>query len=164
MSAQPNPWWRLSPMHPSHLPQVLHIESRAYPFPWSEGIFADCLRIGYSSWVVTDTLGQVLAYALMSMAVGEAHVLNICVDPDQRRRGLARYLMGHLLQVARAAGTQLMLLEVRRSNDAAMDLYSSYGFQQIGLRKNYYPAQSGREDAFVLALDFGQGAGDESGT
>src|SRR3546814_14721851 len=84
-------------MHPSHLPQVLMIEQEAYTHPWTEGIFSDCLRAGYSAWVVTNTLGEVQAYALMSMAVGEAHILNICVAPDQRRQGMAGFLLRHLL-------------------------------------------------------------------
>jgi ribosomal-protein-alanine N-acetyltransferase len=140
-------------MHPSHLPQVLEIENRAYPFPWTEGIFRDCLKTGYSAWVVTNILGEVLSYALMSMAVGEAHVLNICVDPNQQRQGLGRFLMEHLVSLARAANCTIVLLEVRKSNKSAFKLYESMGFQRLGLRKNYYPAQDGREDAIVLGLE-----------
>jgi len=140
-------------MHPSHLPQVLEIERRAYRFPWTESIFKDCLKTGYSSWVVTNTLGEVMAYAFMSMAVGEAHILNICTDPQYLRQGLARYLFDHLLKLARAANVTIVLLEVRRSNKPAIRLYESYGFQRLGLRKAYYPAEGGREDAFVLGLD-----------
>lgn len=140
-------------MHPEHLPQVLLIERAVYRFPWTEGIFRDCLQVGYSSWVVSDTIGAVQAYALMSMAVGEAHILNICVAPAQQRRGLARYLMAHLLNLARAADTERMLLEVRSSNHCALGLYASLGFSRIGLRKGYYPADTGREDALVLALE-----------
>ncbi|MGH8428919.1 MAG: ribosomal protein S18-alanine N-acetyltransferase [Solimonas sp.] len=154
MSAQPETLWRLAPMHPSHLPQVLDIERQVYPFPWTDGIFQDCLRVGYSSWVVTNTLGEVLAYALMSMAVGEAHVLNLCVSPDQQRQGLAQFLMKHLLMVARAANVTLVLLEVRVSNKPAQKLYDQFGFKRLGLRKAYYPAAGGREDALVLGLDF----------
>ncbi|NKF23320.1 ribosomal protein S18-alanine N-acetyltransferase [Solimonas marina] len=153
MSAQPEDIWRLYPMHPSHLPQVMEIEQQAYTHPWTEGIFNDCLRVGYSAWVVTNTLGEVLAYALMSMAVGEAHVLNICVAPDQQRRGVAAFLLRHLLMVARAAGVTLVLLEVRRSNKAAQKLYENFGFAKIGERRGYYPAAEGREDAWVLSLE-----------
>ena len=140
-------------MHPAHLPQVLEIERKAYPFPWSEGIFKDCLKTGYSAWVVTNTLGEVLAYALMSMAVGEAHVLNLCVDPDGQRQGLGRHLLQHLITLARAAHCTQVLLEVRKSNKAAFKLYEASGFVRIGLRKGYYPAMSGREDAVVLSLE-----------
>lgn len=153
MSAQLEGAWRLYPMHPSHLAQVLTIEQEAYTHPWTEGIFSDCLRVGYSAWVVTNTLGEVQAYALMSMAVGEAHILNICVAPDQQRRGMAAFLLRHLLMVARAAGVGLVLLEVRKSNDAAQKLYRKYNFTKIGERRDYYPAREGREDALVLALE-----------
>ncbi|NGY03651.1 ribosomal protein S18-alanine N-acetyltransferase [Solimonas terrae] len=153
MSAQLQSAWRLYPMHPSHLQQVLAIEREAYTHPWTEGIFSDCLRVGYSAWVVTNTLGEVLAYTLMSMAVGEAHILNICVAPDQQRQGLAAFLLKHLLMVARAADVTLLLLEVRKSNKAAQKLYDGFGFARIGERRDYYPALDGREDALVLALE-----------
>lgn len=153
MSAQPEDAWRLQPMHPAHLPQVLAIEKEAYSHPWTDGIFGDCLRVGYSAWVVTNTLGEVQAYALMSMAVGEAHILNICVAPDQQRRGMAAFLLRHLLMVARAAGVTLVLLEVRKSNDAAQRLYKNFHFAKVGERRDYYPAREGREDALVLALE-----------
>lgn len=152
MSALPQELWRLQPMHPSHLPQVLDIEQRAYPFPWTEGIFKDCLKVGYSSWVVSNTIGEVLAYALMSMAVGEAHVLNLCVAPEHQRQGLAHLLLDHLLKLARAANVTIILLEVRKSNKPAIRLYEQYGFERLGLRKGYYPAKEGREDALVLGL------------
>ncbi|TXH05118.1 MAG: ribosomal-protein-alanine N-acetyltransferase [Nevskiaceae bacterium] len=140
-------------MHPAHLPQVLEIERRAYAFPWTEGIFRDCLKTGYSAWVLTNTLGEVQAYALMSMAVGEAHVLNLCVDPQRQRSGLGRQLLDHLITLARAAHCTQVLLEVRKSNKAAFRLYETRGFERIGLRKGYYPALDGREDAIVLSLE-----------
>ena len=153
MSAQPHQLWQLHPMHGRHLQQVLEIEKQSYEFPWTEAIFEDCLRVGYSAWVVVDTSGCVLAYAFMSMAAGEAHVLNICVAPQQQRQGLARFLLKHLLMVARAASVALMLLEVRVSNVAAQALYAQFGFRHLGQRKAYYPARLGREDAIVLGLD-----------
>jgi ribosomal-protein-alanine N-acetyltransferase len=145
--------WRLLPMHPAHLPQVLEIETRAYPFPWTDGILKDCLKAGYSAWVVTNTLGEVLAYSFMSMAVGEAHILNICVDPNQQRQGLGLFLMQHLTTLARAANCTIVLLEVRKSNKGAFKLYDSLGFERLGVRKNYYPSHDGREDAIVLGLE-----------
>lgn len=152
MSAQPQALWQLYPMHVSHLPQVLEIENRAYPFPWSEGIFKDCLKVGYSSWVVGNPQNEILSYALMSMAVGEAHILNLCVAPEYQGQGLARFMMDHLLQLVRAAHMTQVLLEVRKSNKAAIQLYESYRFERLGLRKGYYPAPAGREDALVLGL------------
>jgi [ribosomal protein S18]-alanine N-acetyltransferase len=153
VSAQPQELWRLHPMSASHLSQVAVIEQVSYEFPWTEGIFLDCLRVGYSAWVVTDTTGAVMAYALMSMAAGEAHILNICVAPQHRRCGLAQFLLKHLLMIARAASVGLLLLEVRRSNLAAQRLYADFGFSELGVRRGYYPAREGREDALVLGLE-----------
>lgn len=153
MSAQPKPGRQILPMHVSHLSRVLEIERRAYPFPWSEGIFRDCLKAGYSGWILCDETGAIAGYALMSMAVDEAHVLNLCIDPDSQRQGLGRMLLEHLIMLAQAANATIVLLEVRKSNKAAIRLYESKGFQRLGLRKGYYPAQDGREDALVLGFD-----------
>lgn len=150
MSAQPEPLWQLRPMQPAHLPEVLAIERRAYPFPWTEGILGDCLKVGYSAWVVNDPRGSILAYAFMSMAVGEAHVLNLCVDPAYHQQGLGRFLLAHLTRIATAAGMDVMLLEVRKSNAAAIALYLKSGFHRLGVRKGYYPAHQGSEDALLL--------------
>lgn len=150
MSAQPEQAWQLAPMSAAHLLQVLEIERRAYEFPWSEGVFRDCLQVGYSAWVVHDSSGVLLAYAVMSMAVGEAHILNLCVDPAQQRRGLGRFLVQHLRRLALSARTQQLLLEVRPSNAAGIALYQGVGFHQVGRRKDYYPAKNGREDALLF--------------
>jgi ribosomal-protein-alanine N-acetyltransferase len=144
---------RLLPMHASHLPQVLEIEQCAYEFPWSEGIFKDCFKVGYSSWIVTNLRQEILAYAVMSMAVGEAHILNLCVDPRLHRQGLGRYLLQYLTTLARAAHCTIVLLEVRKSNKSAIRLYEGQGFTRLGLRKGYYPAAEGREDAIVLGYE-----------
>lgn len=140
-------------MHPVHLPHVIDIEQRAYRFPWSLGNFEDSLRAGYSAWVVESPFQDVLAYALMTMAAGEAHILNLCVAPEYQGQGIGRYLLQHLITVAAAAGTQLLLLEVRVSNEAGIRLYEQNGFKDLGLRKGYYPADGGREDARVLGLE-----------
>lgn len=140
-------------MHVSQLPQILEIERRAYPFPWTETIFRDCLRAGYSAWVLIDVSSNIAGYAFMSMALDEAHVLNICVDPDHQRCGFGFKLLKHLLKLARTAQATIVLLEVRKSNKPAQKLYESMGFQRLGVRKNYYPAQDGREDALVLGYD-----------
>ena len=123
MSAQPQPGWRILPMHLSHLSQVLEIERRAYPFPWSEGIFRDCLKAGYSGWILANEHGVLGGYALMSMAVDEAHVLNLCIDLPAQRQGLGRMLLDHMIMLARAANATIVLLEVRKSNKAAIHLY-----------------------------------------
>jgi ribosomal-protein-alanine N-acetyltransferase len=150
VSAQPQVLWRLQPMSGVHLKPVLEIERRAYEFPWTESIFRDCLRVGYSTWLVTQGGDPILAYGVMSMAVGEAHILNLCVEPAYHQQGLGRFLLTHFLRLARGAGMELMLLEVRKSNAAAIALYDRMGFRKLGVRKGYYPANDGREDAWLL--------------
>jgi ribosomal-protein-alanine N-acetyltransferase len=152
MSAQPQPGWKIRPMQPEHLPQVIEIERRAYPFPWTESIFRDCLKSGYSVWLFENPDGQVVGYGVMSFAVDEAHLLNLCVDPDWQQHGLGRAMLSHLLKIARAGGATLMILEVRKSNRAALKLYQQRGFYRLGERKGYYPAPGGREDALVLGF------------
>jgi ribosomal-protein-alanine N-acetyltransferase len=137
-------------LHRNDLQAVLEIERVSYEFPWSEGIFRDCLRMGYSSWVVTNTLDEILGYGLMSYAMDEAHILNICVNPDSRRCGIGAYVLEHLMAQARQREVDWVLLEVRKSNLAAIALYQGAGFHEIGERRNYYPAAKGREDALVL--------------
>lgn len=155
VSAQPEQLWNLRPMDVASLSQVVDIERRAYAFPWTEGIFRDCLNVGYSAWVVASPADEVLAYAVMSMAVGEAHVLNLCVEPAYHQQGLGRFLLTHLQQIARSAGMDIMLLEVRKSNAAAIALYQGMGFHKLGVRKAYYPARDGSEDALLLGYNLG---------
>lgn len=153
MSACPDSLLQLHPMGIGHLSQVMAIERQSYEFPWSETIFADCLHAGYSAWVLTTAEEEVLAYALLAMGAGEAHVLNVCTAPTHRRLGLARSLLQHLIMISRAADLDRVLLEVRVSNTQGRGLYESLGFRRIGLRPRYYPGRDAREDAVVLALD-----------
>jgi len=137
------------PMREPDLEQVLCIERDAYGFPWSPGIFRDCLQVGYCCWVL-ERQAQVEAYGIMQVAVGEAHVLNLCVAPQAHGQGLGRLMLQTLLAVARDHGAESVLLEVRPSNAPALALYRSEGFRTVGTRRGYYPAQAGREDAFIL--------------
>ena len=132
------------------LPVILGIEQRSYRFPWSEGIFHDCLRFGYSSWVI-EVERQVIGYGVMSLAVNECHILNICVDPDWQGQGIGRRMLHQLITIARARKADTAFLEVRQTNSQALSLYYSEGFNEIGVRRNYYPALFGREDAIILA-------------
>ncbi len=140
---------QIRPMHELDVPSVVAIERLAYQFPWSEGVFRDCLRVGYVCRVV-EVDGETAGYAIMSMGAGEAHVLNLCVHPDHRDRGLARGLLNYLIERARAAGMREAFLEVRPSNLVAIRLYHSLFFEQVGVRRAYYQAVGGREDALVL--------------
>jgi [ribosomal protein S18]-alanine N-acetyltransferase len=139
----------IRPMHELDIPMVVAVEKAAYQFPWSEGIFRDCLRVGYVCRVI-DVAGELGGYGIMSVGAGEAHILNVCVRAEYRCRGFARKTLLYLLDRARASGVQEAYLEVRPSNVAAARLYHSLGFEQVGIRRGYYQALMGREDACVL--------------
>jgi len=138
-------------MRMDDLSVVTGIEKEAYPFPWTEGIFRDCLRVGYCC-VVLEVAGETQGYGVMSIGSAEAHLLNICIRPSRQRCGLGGDLLKWLLERAREGAAQEVFLEVRRSNAGALALYRLAGFRKIGLRRNYYRADNGREDAVVLSL------------
>lgn len=133
------------------LDAVLEIESRAYQFPWTRGIFADCLRANNTCRVACLD-GAIVGHAILSVAAGEANLLNVCVQRDRQGRGLGRAFMHQLIHMVNVMGAQTLFLEVRPSNKVAIALYDSLGFVQVGLRKDYYPGEQGREDARVMAL------------
>lgn len=137
------------------LREILLIENRAYQFCWTEGVFRDCLRAGYHCQVLAvPNGGSIQGYGVMSAAVGEAHIFNICVRPELQGRGLARRVLDHLLGIARSEAVKTAFLEVRASNTPALRLYSAAGFCEIGVRPGYYPAPRGRrEDALVMAKE-----------
>jgi ribosomal-protein-alanine N-acetyltransferase len=137
-------------MQPDDLDDIMRIELQAYPYPWTRGIFSDCLRVGYCCWVL-EADEKIVGYGVMSIGVGEAHILNVCVDPQQQRQGYGCVILEHLLGIARRHATEVCLLEVRPSNVAAVALYHACGFNEVGVRKNYYPHDDGREDALILA-------------
>jgi [ribosomal protein S18]-alanine N-acetyltransferase len=139
----------IRPMHELDIPMVVAVEKASYQFPWSEGIFRDCLRVGYVCRVI-DVGGDLAGYGIMSVGAGEAHILNVCVRNEYRCRGFARKALLHLLERAHAGGMHEAFLEVRPSNVAAARLYHSMGFEQVGIRRGYYQATLGREDASVL--------------
>jgi [ribosomal protein S18]-alanine N-acetyltransferase len=141
----------IRPMRATDVAEVVDIERSSYQFPWSEGIFRDCLRVGYVCRVVTLSR-QLLGYGVMSVGAGEAHILNLCVGEAFRCRGVGKRLLSSLIERAAAAGMGAAFLEVRPSNTAAIRLYLSMGFEQVGSRRGYYQAASGREDAAVLKL------------
>ena len=147
----PMPRLMMRRMLESDVADVVATERLAYAFPWSEGIFRDCLRAGYICRVAElDDL--FVGYGILSVGAGEAHVLNVCVHAGFRFRGLGRHLMLHLIELARSTGAHDLFLEVRPSNPIAVRLYHSLGMQQIGVRRGYYQAEHGREDAIVMRL------------
>jgi ribosomal-protein-alanine N-acetyltransferase len=139
----------IRPMMEIDLADIATIEQKSYAFPWSENIFRDCLRVGYTCRAL-DMAGQIIGYGVMSLGAGEAHILNVCVRDEFRNLGFGRRLLEHLLERATAAGVSEAFLEVRPSNLAAIRLYQRLGFDQIGIRRGYYQAPDGREDAIVL--------------
>jgi [ribosomal protein S18]-alanine N-acetyltransferase len=144
----------IRPMHDEDVAEVIRIERSSYQFPWTEGIFHDCLRVAYLCRVAVQNQ-QIIGYAVMSTGAGEAHILNLCVREDGRRAGIGRLLIRYLLDQARESGLSDAFLEVRPSNAIAMTLYQSMGFSQIGTRRGYYQALGGREDAAVLGMKLG---------
>ncbi len=139
-------------MRADDLVAVHALEVRAYEFPWTLGIFRDCLRADYPASILEDE-GRIVGYFLLSLAAGEAHILNICIAPELQGRGHGRALLRELLQLARERGAQRIFLEVRPSNLHAISLYHDEGFNEIGRRPRYYPARQGREDGLVMALE-----------
>jgi ribosomal-protein-alanine N-acetyltransferase len=139
-------------MQLADLPDVLRNERQGYTHPWTEGIFRDCLRNGQECWLLMSSNLNV-GHGILSIAAGESHLLNVCVHPDFQGHGFGRILVEHVLERARAGKASTIFLEVRPSNMAACELYDKLGFNEVGIRENYYPSKVGREDALVLAKE-----------
>ena len=137
-------------MQHGDLKMVSDIERRSYEFPWSHGVFRDCLLAGYRS-IVLIRQERVAGYSILSVAAGEAHILNLCVDPEFRSLGYGERLLDEILFRARSASVREIFLEVRPSNEMALTLYRKKGFYQVANRPAYYQSHEGREDAAVLA-------------
>ena len=138
-------------MRPSDLSDVASLEKALYAFPWSLGNFRDSVTAGYDCWVVTHG-DAVIGYAVLMVALDEAHLLNFAIAAEWQNQGIGRAFLQHMIEIARVAGCQIVYLEVRPSNLAARHLYKEMGFQQIAIRPDYYPAMGGREDALFLGL------------
>lgn len=138
-------------MRAGDLGEVLDIEYGVYPFPWTQGNFLDSIESGYETWIARAENAKLAAYFLLMMAVDEAHLLNITVAPAFQGKGVGRRMLDKAVELARVYGMQSVLLEVRPSNLRALHIYRQYGFAEIGVRKNYYPApRETREDAIVM--------------
>jgi ribosomal-protein-alanine N-acetyltransferase len=137
-------------MRHEDLGHVSDIERRSYEFPWSHGVFRDCLLAGYQC-IVLDRDGDVAGYGILSVAAGEAHILNLCIEPALRSHGYGERLLDEILFRARTASVREIFLEVRPSNTHAIALYKKKGFHQVANRPAYYQAHKGREDAAVFA-------------
>ena len=144
---------QLRPMQNSDLSDVMGIENAVYSQHWTPHTLANCLRVGYEAWVL-EKADYLMGYGFMSTGAGEAHILNLCVHPLYQRQGYGRQILEHLLAIARKKAVDSVFLEVRCSNSAALNLYLKMGFNQIAIRKHYYPVPHSvnREDALILAL------------
>lgn len=139
---------------PADIPSIFAIEKIAYYSPWTEETFERCFQMHYVAMGLEDE-NHLYGYVFFSLQVGECHILNLCVNPREQRKGLGRQLLMAALQEAKAKGAGVAYLEVRRSNKSAIALYDKTGFVQIGERKKYYPSDDGGEDALVFAKDLG---------
>ena len=153
MSALPKPDYdRFIPMDEADLTEVVAVEREIYPFPWTYGNFLDSIRAGYSVWVLRGEDHALIAYSVMTLAIDEAHLLNLSVAHPAQRVGIGWRTLEWMAEVARGHGARTMLLEVRPTNDSALRMYRRYGFERIGLRRGYYPTHGGREDAIVMRV------------
>src|SRR5947209_1461435 len=152
MSAVLRPVPSLEPMSEADLRDVIEIERGLYEFPWTLGNFRDSLRAGYGCWAYREGR-ELIGYAVLMLAAGEAHLLNLSVAAHAQRRGHGRSLLAHVVALAHEHEAKVLFLEVRPTNEVGRRLYSGHGFRQVGVRRGYYPARRGREDALVLALD-----------
>lgn len=139
-------------MQEDDLTAVVNIEQAAYQFPWSESIFRDCLQAGYACWIM-ELDHKLMGYAVLLTAVGECHILNLCIHPALQGKGYGRRLLNKMLDYAKEINATSAFLEVRPSNTYAVELYESEGFNEVGVRKDYYPAEFGREDAMIFAKE-----------
>lgn len=149
MSAVLAPRVEMQPISHGDIDEILAIENQVFPFPWTRGHFVDSIASGYSLWGCR-VAGELVGYFVLMMAVDEAHLLNISVAEKRQGMGLGARLLGQAMAAARQAGASSLLLEVRPSNSKALALYRRFGFQRIGVRRGYYPAEQGVEDALVM--------------
>jgi len=152
MSAVPKQVLQLVPMREADLAQVVAIERTVYSHPWTRGNFADAVRAGYHCRALRLER-ELIGYFVLMVAAGEAHLLNLSIAAAHQRRGHGTALLRQAMGIAREGGARSLFLEVRPSNLAAIALYARHGFCRIAVRRGYYPAQNGREDAFVYSLE-----------
>ena len=142
----------LRPMDTDDIGRVHQLESATNPHPWTPGIISNCLETGDHCWLLEKN-GELAGYGIIMVAVGEGTLLNIAVAPNFQRQGLGQKLLNFLAGEAKRHGAEIMFLEVRISNNKAIELYLKNDFAEVGTRKNYYPAGGSREDAIVMMRD-----------
>ena len=142
------------------IPTIFAIEERAYVHGWTKGILKGCLRTNYRCWIVRRD-DQIIGYGIISIAVGESHLLNLTIAPEFQHRGFGRRVLHFIIDEAQHEDAETMFLEVRDSNKSAIALYMDEGFNQIGVRNNYYPTDNGHEDAIIMARTLFPASGSE---
>jgi len=140
-------------MQTNDIMDVVRIEQEANQFPWSTKNFEDCLKANNQAWVFVNDSDEILAYTIVQKVVDETHLLNICVKASAQGQGLGREVLNHVIDFANGISSVLIVLEVRSSNQRAQQLYLQAGFNEMSVRKDYYPAEEGREDAILMGLD-----------
>ncbi|MEE8365259.1 MAG: ribosomal protein S18-alanine N-acetyltransferase [Gammaproteobacteria bacterium] len=138
------------PMKIGDVPRIINLENEVYEFPWSQRIFRDCIRVGYDCWLAI-VHNEIVGHAVISVAAGESHMLNLSIAKQYQGKGYGKLFIYFLLDIARKKHAEIMMLEVRPSNTPAINCYNSSGFNEIGCRKDYYPAPEGKEDALLFA-------------
>ncbi|MFT4607205.1 MAG: ribosomal-protein-alanine N-acetyltransferase [Urechidicola sp.] len=140
------------PMTLDDVAYVLKVENEVYPYPWTERILQDCIRVGYDCWLSLEN-DSIVAHAVVSVAAGESHLLNLSVSEKHQGKGIGKAFIYFLIDTVRNKNATVMLLEVRPSNLQAISCYDAVGFNEIGCRKNYYPTANGKEDALLYAKE-----------
>ena len=151
MSAVLQTEFKLRPMQLEDIDVVMSIEPHIYSHPWTRGNFTDSLQSGYSAWVLMQDQ-KIIGYALMMMVLDEAHLLNLSIAKAYQKQGLGRLLLEHMITISKNHRAANMFLEVRASNVSAIVLYENIGFNEMAIRRAYYPAGNGREDAVLMGL------------
>ena len=146
------PWLNYRRMTLDDVSQVVQVENEVYPYPWTERIVQDCIRAGHECWLALENK-LVVAHAVVSVAAGESHLLNLSVSKKHQGRGIGKKFIQFLVGIVRSKQATIMMLEVRPSNIQAINCYNASGFNETGCRKNYYPAAEGKEDALLFARE-----------
>ncbi|MFT5811860.1 MAG: ribosomal-protein-alanine N-acetyltransferase [Rubritalea sp.] len=140
------------PMTQDDVAYVLTVENEVYPYPWTERILQDCIRVGYDCWLALEN-DDIVGHAVVSVAAGESHLLNLSVSKRHQSKGIGKAFIDFLIDIVRSKSATVMLLEVRPSNIQAINCYDAVGFNEIGCRKDYYPTTNGKEDALLYAKE-----------
>jgi len=135
--------------------EVAQIEQQANAFPWSVKHFESCLKAGHNAWVFVNEGNVIHGFTIVQQILDEAHLLNICVKPAEQGKGYGRTILNHVIDFSNSISANIILLEVRRSNLRAQQLYLNSGFNEMSVRRDYYPAHNGREDAILMGMELG---------